>query len=740
VKDYPEQGDGYEYFVDFGYVSQGSKKTLVYGIKNITDGDAILELDDLTALNTPKNKVTLTFRTGEEATSAALPTPVQATPATHIFVAVGSLVYAHFEYEATDKVDSDEQDLKLTTNDDDINGSGNRGNSAVTFKVTARSKEAKIQVSPSSLDFGEVQINQGGKKLVVTIGNPGDSDLTLKPTSGLKNPAGTYYSLNPASLDRIVPAMGTLPVEVTFAPTAIQGENNWLVLDSDDKSTPHIEVPLKGKGTDPTLLITSTPVATGNPPTVNYGSVIKGTTTAATFSVKNVGFGSLLLDNVVLTQAAGNYFQIAELAKNGSPASFPITLAEQGADTVTFKVNLTPQVIGTVTGSLKFANSDAKNKDYIINLTSFVQNNKGEPCQYDADCSTGFCTDGVCCEERCTAACERCDKSPNKGNCVAADLGVPDPNQKCAVQDKTTCGTNGLCGGARAECQKWNNQTVCQNASCSTAVLNLPHYCNGTGTCTEGGTQNCTPYACAGTACKSSCTATADCAPNYSCNVGLHVCLKNDGQQCGSSSECYNNNCCSGYCRNLTNDANNCGSCGRVCQQNHASNPCVSSVCTPSCNSGFNNCDSNPINGCEYDMSTYLNSSGSAEYLGAKPGEEKCATALFCLVQASRETFATTSGHQSKWYYAKVQDNSGCNTDNSHKVTLSVPYGVTYDLNVYYPAASTLQHSISVSNGSGTVYPRMKNTEFYYWLEVKFRSGSYCGSWTLVDEWNRCLE
>jgi hypothetical protein len=67
-----------------------------------------------------------------------------------------------------------------------------------------------------------------------------------------------------------------------------------------------------------------------------------------------------------------------------------------------------------------------------------------------------------------------------------------------------------------------------------------------------------------------------------------------------TSSQCLNNTCCAGICRNPFTDANNCGHCGRVCQlRNASSNVCSAGQCSPTCLPGYSNCDGNPANGCE---------------------------------------------------------------------------------------------------------------------------------------------
>jgi hypothetical protein len=64
----------------------------------------------------------------------------------------------------------------------------------------------------------------------------------------------------------------------------------------------------------------------------------------------------------------------------------------------------------------------------------------GTPCADDANCESGFCTDGVCCGARCDGACVACSAT---GVCGAADEGMT-----CtSVCGSGTCGA-GVCSSA----------------------------------------------------------------------------------------------------------------------------------------------------------------------------------------------------------------------------------------------------------------------------------------------------
>jgi hypothetical protein len=595
---YPLPGAGYDYAIDLGYVSQGTVRHSVAAIKNITDGDAILSLDDFAALNTPQNTFTVTFREGADPASKALTTPVQANSGTHLFVGAGALVYVHVDYDAQVKAVSDGQNYRLTTNDDDVNASGNKGNNAVTFKMTAKSAKTKIEVSPLTVDFGEVQKGQTSAR-TVTISNKGDADLNVKGTSGLKTASGTSFTLNPVSLEKTIPAQGSLDVVVTYAPTDITSETNYLEINSDDEDLPNIEVTIKGTGTDPTLLVVTSPVSAGTPPTMDFGKVSKGSTTTGTVSVKNIGFGNLMINAITITQGTTPYFRIVDMKLNGAATTLPLTLGEQGGDELAYTIELTTDIQGNIAGQMKFDNTDAKNKDYTINLAAVSQNNLGDLCGGPQECSSGRCVDNVCCNSDCNKACQRCDDPNQKGYCTGVASG-PDPNGICQASLEPTCGQTGNCKGSE-QCELWGILTVCLAASCSGDTQLLADKCDGLGKCADGGTHSCVPYTCSAGNCKTSCSGNEDCAAGYSCKDT--VCKHNDGGSCSGNNDCYSGYCCVQICRNIMADDQHCGGCGNDCTVKYANayGDCQGGGCVMTgCKDDWWNINKSATDGCEY--------------------------------------------------------------------------------------------------------------------------------------------
>ncbi|MFI5300457.1 MAG: hypothetical protein ACHREM_20410 [Polyangiales bacterium] len=123
----------------------------------------------------------------------------------------------------------------------------------------------------------------------------------------------------------------------------------------------------------------------------------------------------------------------------------------------------------------------------------------GDACSTVADCISGFCTEGVCCD----SACGECL------SCLASRKGA---------------GADGTCGNVAAG----GNDPVCTGSVCNSASVGA-YACDGAGACAPPtSTTSCAPYACnaAGTACDTSCIKDAD------CTVGHCV-----GGACGSASD-----------------------------------------------------------------------------------------------------------------------------------------------------------------------------------------------------------
>lgn len=175
----------------------------------------------------------------------------------------------------------------------------------------------------------------------------------------------------------------------------------------------------------------------------------------------------------------------------------------------------------------------------------------GAPCMHAGQCPSGFCVDGVCCEEACDPSgaanlCKACNVPGFEGRCVHV-LDGTDPRAQCPEESPETCGRDGLCDGV-GKCRRWGRGTACGEPVCAAGTITYAPACDGQGQCVPGTAVTCAPYVCAdGKSCATSCTSEAQCAPGVSCSEGS--CGKRaNGQPCQSGDDCLTGHCAQGVC------------------------------------------------------------------------------------------------------------------------------------------------------------------------------------------------
>jgi hypothetical protein len=150
----------------------------------------------------------------------------------------------------------------------------------------------------------------------------------------------------------------------------------------------------------------------------------------------------------------------------------------------------------------------------------------GATCTGASQCKSGHCADGVCCDTACNGQCEACDASGAVGTCqgiVGAPHGTRAP---CDVAPSSTPCTQTVCDGTtRTSCAGHvGSSVVCAQAQCAGGVETPESRCDGNGNCAGGSTKTCVPYVCGDVTCRTSCTADAQCANGYTCNLATNHC------------------------------------------------------------------------------------------------------------------------------------------------------------------------------------------------------------------------
>ncbi len=221
----------------------------------------------------------------------------------------------------------------------------------------------------------------------------------------------------------------------------------------------------------------------------------------------------------------------------------------------------------------------------------------GSECSTAASCTSGHCVDGVCCDGACTGTCVACSNvktGSTDGKCTSVK-DKTDPDNECAAAAAGTCGQTGLCGDA-GTCALYDSATQCIAPSCSGGVQVAAGICNGLGTCAAGASSQCSPFACGGTACTTTCVSDTNCAPGHYCSSGACLPLKANGVVCTVNGQCSSASCVDGVCC----DSACTGTC-RACSKAKTGSP--DGTCT-NVGSGAdpdNECTDNGASKCEQD-------------------------------------------------------------------------------------------------------------------------------------------
>lgn len=95
----------------------------------------------------------------------------------------------------------------------------------------------------------------------------------------------------------------------------------------------------------------------------------------------------------------------------------------------------------------------------------------GQPCATSSECFQGFCADGYCCENDCSATCKACNLSGSHGTCG----NIPKLMQDNAAT--TTCNGTQACDGAGV-CKLANGQYCTASSQCASGYCkNAQHKC-----------------------------------------------------------------------------------------------------------------------------------------------------------------------------------------------------------------------------------------------------------------------
>ncbi|HWZ89664.1 MAG TPA: hypothetical protein VNW92_12460 [Polyangiaceae bacterium] len=221
----------------------------------------------------------------------------------------------------------------------------------------------------------------------------------------------------------------------------------------------------------------------------------------------------------------------------------------------------------------------------------------GLGCVAARDCASGVCLTGACAQPSCTDTIQNGDESDvDCGGACPACL----PGQRCKLPSD--------CAGGD-----------CTNATCSLTCL------DGKGNC-DGDIAN---------GCETNLKTSADhCgACDTPCDLPHASALCNGGKcavdKCTAPFMDCDGDPSNGCEVNTSTDAANCNACGTVCSAINGTASCAAAKCEVSCNAGFNDCDGDPVNGCETSTDKDVTNCGKCgNVCDTTSGSAKCTTGV----------------------------------------------------------------------------------------------------------------
>lgn len=219
----------------------------------------------------------------------------------------------------------------------------------------ANGVEPTIALTPTSIDFGDVRVEETTPAQTIEIENTGTADLLVDSMS-LSGPQASDFAVASENCTGQPIAVGaTCQIEVEVTPSDATALAAELEVESDAPTSATV-VPLQATGVEPVITLDAQ--------TLEFGEIEVGETETALVTLTNSGSGELVIDNIV---EPSDPFAIV----GGTCTGLPRTLAPGEACDIA--VELAPQEFGhRLTSEIEII-SDAESSPDTIGLAGGTQ-------------------------------------------------------------------------------------------------------------------------------------------------------------------------------------------------------------------------------------------------------------------------------------------------------------------------------------------------------------------------------
>jgi Abnormal spindle-like microcephaly-assoc'd, ASPM-SPD-2-Hydin len=202
-----------------------------------------------------------------------------------------------------------------------------------------------VTLTPTSVNFGNQNVNTTSSAQTLTLTNSGTAALTISGITLGGTNAADFAQTNTCPISPSTLAAGaSCTLSVTFTPSATGARSASLAISDNAAGSPH-NVPLTGTG------VVSAPAVTLSPTGINFGSQLVGQKSGAqAVTLTNSGTAPLLISSISLSGT-----NAADFAQTNTCPISPGTLAP-GAN-CTISVTFTPTATGARSASVSIGDN-----------------------------------------------------------------------------------------------------------------------------------------------------------------------------------------------------------------------------------------------------------------------------------------------------------------------------------------------------------------------------------------------
>jgi hypothetical protein len=213
---------------------------------------------------------------------------------------------------------------------------------------------------PDRYDFGEAPV-LNERKLELPLDNPGRAGLNIMSIRVKEEGSVFRIGEYPAEVER----GGKVVVDLFFRPLEEKAYEGTLVLETDDPTSPLMELPMTGVGSKRAVMELE-------PASLDFGRTPEGGATVQTLTIRSIGSADLIVEELAFTGDSSPGFTF--IGSTRTPATVK-TVDDDGLPgelKVTVKYAVVPGDPAQATGGLRIRNTDPDQPEVIVPLNGQV--------------------------------------------------------------------------------------------------------------------------------------------------------------------------------------------------------------------------------------------------------------------------------------------------------------------------------------------------------------------------------